>query len=855
MDRSSPPPDRWTSLWIVALISLVAQLALCQFFSFGARVPLSLDVDPCNLWKYGYQFPPRGEYLVLNWLGVPYLPPTLNPFSLAAHLSAWWFFTTFTPFIGTCALLAMAAFLRELEVPRPAALFGAIIFAWQGDILPFVFPGHYAYIATWPFFALAAWGALRAERTGYWAYALVSGASCGMMVGLQPDRGGIVSLLIAAIYLASAWRSGAAWLRGIAHLALCAAVALAISLAAFLALFQSFIIGTSMGGEKSREEIYKFDTQFCYGPEETLTYLVPGFFGWHSSSEDGPYWGRIGQWPDWPAKHEGLRNLNLAISTTGTVATSLALLAGILLFGSRRRDWLGVATTSERQRFYGRLLLALGAVGLVLAWGYHTPFYRLIFALPFMDKWRDPLKWLEWTNFALVTLSAFGVQHLFGVLEAVEAAVRNRLPRILWVLTGAAVLLWIGFLAGYPFTTELAPRLLASDYQPDLVANIMRTIHLSLCVAAISMSLACLVVYALSRPEPFRRLTLENPWLHRAWHAMLEPKNLPSTLALGLALICVGQLAWVATEFIRPTDLIILTESNPLLEELKLQGNTVRVSVDDHDPALNILLQNQFATPLISCLEISAASRIPDDLTVFLNNLNPYPSRLWFLAGVKNRVIPQPTFAGLQQDPRIMTNVDHVDGYTLEPTGSPNLPSHALVQFRDYLAKATFVPEMEILSDKAQLERLKDPNWDPRKSILLTAAPKPKTSSLEAQGASAAKVEVSTYDSHRIEISVHAPHPGYILINDAYDPDWQVQVNGLTTPLLRADFMLRAFAVPAGNSTVMLDYIAHYRLAGFALPVVVVNETCDAVMLASWIVAGVALWRRRIAPIATRGEG
>ncbi len=34
-----------------------------------------------------------------------------------------------------------------------------------------------------------------------------------------------------------------------------------------------------------------------------------------------------------------------------------------------------------------------------------------------MDKWRNPLKWIEITNFALVTLSAIGVQHLMTSLD------------------------------------------------------------------------------------------------------------------------------------------------------------------------------------------------------------------------------------------------------------------------------------------------------------------------------------------------------------------------------------------------------------------------------------------------------
>ena len=83
-DSPSAPQGPWTSLWIVALISLVAQLWLCQFFSFGERVPISLDVNPSNIWKLAYHFPPTGSFQVLNWLGVAYLPQPLHPFSLAA---------------------------------------------------------------------------------------------------------------------------------------------------------------------------------------------------------------------------------------------------------------------------------------------------------------------------------------------------------------------------------------------------------------------------------------------------------------------------------------------------------------------------------------------------------------------------------------------------------------------------------------------------------------------------------------------------------------------------------------------------------------------------------------------------
>ena len=110
--RSSVRPGPWISLWVVAFLSLLGQLYICQFFTFGVMVPMSIDVNPSNLWKIAYHFPPTGTFQVLNWLGVANLPQPLNPVSWAAgHWSIWWFFTFYTPLISTLALLAMVVFL------------------------------------------------------------------------------------------------------------------------------------------------------------------------------------------------------------------------------------------------------------------------------------------------------------------------------------------------------------------------------------------------------------------------------------------------------------------------------------------------------------------------------------------------------------------------------------------------------------------------------------------------------------------------------------------------------------------------------------------------------------------------
>ena len=859
-DNSPALPGPWTSLWVVALVSLVAQLWLCQFFSFGERVPVSIDVNPSNLWKLSYHFPPAGSFQVLNWLGVAYLPQPLHPFSLAANLPTWWFFTTYTPLVATFALLAMAAFLRELEVPRPAALFGGVIYAWQGDLLSFVFPGHYAYITTWSFFALAAWGALRAERTRHWAYAMISGAGCGLMVALQPDRGAIASLLIAALYLAPMFQRTAAGrtladnLASLRRLFLCVSVAALIALAPLLALFQSYIVGVKMAGTTTRAQTYNLVTQFSLGPAETLTYLAPGFFGWHTHHPDGPYWGWIGEWPDWPKNHQGTLNLNLAISTTGTVATVLALIGiGLLLPG----NLLGLVRLTERQRFYGRALLALGFLALVLAWGWHTALYRPLFALPLMDKWRDPLKWLEMTNFAIVVHSALGMQHLLASLEADAPETKFVRRRLIGFTNTLLILLCMGLAASYPLAVVLAAKFQAEGYGPLTIAEMMTTMHTSLLGAVLLTALLSLILRVLWRPEMLRRLTLVNPWLHRLWQQMLHPEYLPLTLALALAALAAVQLGWVANQFIQPAPLEALTATNPLLEALRSEGDRVRCSVATDDQLLDTLLQNQFAGMNISCLDISAASRIPDDLNAFFKALDKDQARLWFLAGVKNVIVPEQGLPQMQADPDVSPNIDRADGYTLEPTGSPDLPSHALVTMKDYLAKVTLVPHPEFFhTDKELLKRLKDPAWNPKESVLLNKLdPKPKVQS--HPGMDEYKrylpdhdgIDLKTYTPTEIEIEVKSVHGGYVLINDQYDPDWKVRVDGKDVTLLRADYILRAVEVPIGESAITMHYVAHYHVAGLNLPATAVNSFSDGAMLASWLIAAFALRRRNPKPI------
>ena len=502
----------------------------------------------------------------------------------------------------------------------------------------------------------------------------------------------------------------------------------------------------------------------------------------------------------------------------------------------------------DRQRFYGRLFLALGLIALILSWGWHTGFYRPLFALPLMDKWRNPLKWLEVTNFALVVLSSIGVQHLIASLDPTQPAIQLIRRRLAWFTNAFLIVLAAALIASYPLAVMMAPLFKADDFDPTSIANIMSTMHTSLLIALVVMGLFCVVLRALWEVGKLRTVTLVNPWLHSLWTHMLKPENVPSTLALGLALLAAVQLGWVATQFIEPAPLASLTSTNPLLDALRHEGNTVRVSVATEDPVLNTFLQNQFAAMDISCLDISAASRIPDDLNTFLQNFSDDRARLWLLAGVKNVAGPEQLITQLQSDAGIAANIKNADGYTLEPTGSSDVPSHTLIAMKDYLSKATLVPQAEYFdTNEAMLKRLKDPSWNPRQSLLLAAGDKPSAGPTKKEPAKVSdnQVIVNTYTPTEIVIEVRAVNGGFVLVNDNYDSDWRVEVNGKSTRLLRADYLMRAVEIPPGESTITMRYATNYRLAGFSLPALVVNNVSDVAMVGAWLLAGLGLRRRK----------
>lgn len=75
---------------------------------------------------------------------------------------------------------------------------------------------------------------------------------------------------------------------------------------------------------------------------------------------------------------------------------------------------------------------------------------------------------------------------------------------------------------------------------------------------------------------------------------------------------------------------------------------------------------------------------------------------------------------------------------------------------------------------------------------------------------------------------------GYLVIDDGWFPGWTAIVDGYTTPVRQADYLLKAVRLPAGVHTVRLVYAPLSYLAGLALTLSTVLVLCAAAAR-SWL--------------------
>ncbi len=127
----------------------------------------------------------------------------------------------------------------------------------------------------------------------------------------------------------------------------------------------------------------------------------------------------------------------------------------------------------------------------------------------------------------------------------------------------------------------------------------------------------------------------------------------------------------------------------------------------------------------------------------------------------------------------------------------------AMFEFGAALPRAKLFTQWQVLTndDEGTLERLADLAFDPQAMVLVNS-PVPASPSPAAAEPANPKVSITRYEPKRVVLNVASALPGVLLLNDRFDPNWKVTVDGRPEELLRCNYIMRGVHLQPGTHTV-----------------------------------------------------
>jgi len=318
------------------------------------------------------------------------------------------------PFAVFIVGIAFYLFALSLNLKPLSAFTGAASIMLAGHFISCIYSGHTGKFFMLAYLCLALWLLTAGIRKRNILYLLWSGVCGGLGVSSALDVGFIVIIFFAAwmVFMIYQTRNQKMWLKLSAGLVIACAAGLlysASTIYSLAGLSKSESGSTTAKDNRTEAEKWNWATQWSLPKVETLTFVMPGFFGF--GLPDSPYWGSIGSDARWETQHIGFPRFSMSTQNMGIVVIGLVLLA--------------IITASLRDKYSKNVIYFWTVsmiVALLFAYGRYFDFggasgngfgpYRIFYWMPKMDSMRNPVKFLYPFMISLSILAAFGMEYV-----------------------------------------------------------------------------------------------------------------------------------------------------------------------------------------------------------------------------------------------------------------------------------------------------------------------------------------------------------------------------------------------------------------------------------------------------------
>jgi hypothetical protein len=680
---------------------------------------------------------------------------------------------------------------------------------WTGTNLTLTFAGHIGKYGVMAFCAMAAWALGKWGATGKAAWGVVAGTAAGAMFLEQGDVALFCAVLLAPIGLVEGLRAvraagdaeggsgrgkwAAVWRYGRQF----AGAALAAVCLAGGAAWATRGSGVTDGVEgQSAAAKWDFLTQWSQPPDESLEFIAPGWMGWKSGDEKGPYRGRTGRDAGWETSGRGFMNFRLETVYVGALPLAFAAMGLAEAWRRRKREavWLVWA--------------AAGVAALVLSFGKYTPLYRAVVALPGFGDIRNPNKFLHFFQLSWGMLAALGADAAFGM----GAKARRRWT---WAVWAAGALALAGAVNEWAGAGEAASKLAAAGWGA-MGRVIQGNKEFALFWCAVSFGVAGGLLAGIQR-----------------WAGAGEGEgNDAGRRRVAAAALGWAAAAWVAGEaawLVGPHFIEAMPKSyvaaNALTERLQSERNEGRVAMVTQDGFYNLWLTYLFPYQGIPSVNVTQLPRPPADYSAFWGAVRD-PVRQWELCAVSHVLAHGDVAERILADPGLARLLRLDWAYRARPAGDGGVAvegigggdaagrrlagAEAVLAFRQPVARVQAAERWEEREDAEALRMLASPGFEPGKTVVLApgSAEQAGLAGNEGVGGGAEISGLTVQSGGRYAFTAEVREgPAVVRVAENYHPAWRATVDGKAAPVLRCDHLFQAIAIPdAGRHEVVLEY-------------------------------------------------
>jgi hypothetical protein len=498
-----------------------------------------------------------------------------------------------------------------------------------------------------------------------------------------------------------------------------------------------------MQSQRSAAVDYDFAMSYSFWPWRFLTLITPDLYG---SPVSGDYWGYANYWED--AIYIGLLPFIFALIT-------------LIRKGANTNMNVGI-----RPAFVG-FLFGIILVSFLLALGQNTPLFPWLYEnVPTFDMFQAPTRISILAVFSLTLLSGFGVDS--------------------WRHPGARGLYWLrlGVVAALAITIgAIAAFFISRSFAWDIKPSFIKA------TAILGISGTGLVFLAMKAPHPTKEIEINRKWGKWEWAVVL----------------------WVAADLLvagwglnPAVDLGVYADPSPSAEEINGMLNNGRLFLPNEDEEklkFDRFLRFDTFQPFDEGEDWKSlrTAMLPNvailDGIPSANNFDPLlPARFvnWLETLEKVNSVTMEQMLMLMG----VTVVESID------SGST---SGVKFESRAAYPRFRWVPcSIDAESGEKALQMIKKSQVDLQREVILEQVS--QKAGYICDPTHKAEVRILSIQEDKVELQVNSPSPGYLLMADVWYPGWRAWTGGQEIPILRANYLFRAVAIPAGEQKVTIAY-------------------------------------------------